>query len=364
MNSYVAALLLAILSVGAWAQDQSVPSAPGVTMALRTESNLVLVPTWVTTGAGETVFSLTSQDFVLTDNGVAQKVTVDNDLNPSPLSIVVAIETGSFGSLEIPSLSGVETILESIVGEQPHEVALVTFDSQPYLVQDFTPKLEDIGTAIQEIEPGDHDAAILDTLQYSVSLLQTRPAGNRRIVLLLSETSDHGSEAKRDDVFQALRSTNVPIYSVAFSTTQAEVHNTLTTPSPGRAKKARCLQENPGAPPGTCRGYGALGRFLILASRIGQDDDGSESNVAQLAAAATGGKYLPFNAGAGRKDLETKLYSIANDLPNRYILSFHPTSPTAGLHNLQVTVKAHPDLQVASRTNYWVKDNSTTQSHP
>lgn len=364
MNLYIAALLLSVLSVGAWVQNQAAQPAPDATMALRTDANLVLVPTWVTTKAGETVFSLSSQDFILTDNGVAQKVTVDDDINPSPLSIVVAIETGGFGRQEIPSLSGVETMVEAIVGEQPREVALVTFDSQPHLVEDFTAKLEDVGTSIQQIEPGDHDAAILDTLQYSVGLLQARPAANRRIVLLISETFDQGSQAKRDDVFQALRSTDVPIYSVAFSTTQAEVHNTLTTPSPGRAKKAKCLQEHPGAPPGMCMGYGALGRLLVLASRAGQDDDGSESNVAQLTASATGGKYLPFNAGAGRKDLEAKLYGISNDLPNRYLLSFRPTSPTVGLHNLQVAVKGHPDLQVSSRTSYWVKERTTAEPRP
>lgn len=364
MKLYVLIPLLMSLPAGVLAQSQVTQAPQDGTLSLRTDANLVLVPTWVTTPSGETVFSLTSQDFSLTDNGVVQKVTVDDDINPAPLSIVVAIETGGFGRQEIASLSGVETMLEAIVGEQPHEVALVAFDSQPHLVQDFTSNLEDVGAAIQQLEPGDHDDAILDSLQYSVTLLQARPATNRRVVLLISETFDHGSHSKPDDAFQALRSTNTPIYSVAFSTTQAEVHETLTTPSPGRAKKARCLQENPGAPPGTCRGYGALGRFLVLATRLGQDDNGSESNVAQIAASLTGGKYLPFDAGKGRKDLEAKLYTIANDLPNRYILSFRPSSPTPGLHTLQVAVKGHPDVQVSGRTSYWVKDTSVAAAHP
>ncbi|MBT9332042.1 VWA domain-containing protein [Paracidobacterium acidisoli] len=357
-------LVLAFASVGMAAQNQIAPVTTEPTITLKSEANLVLVPTWVTTQTGETVFSLTSQNFSLLDNGVPQKVTIDDDINPSPLSIVVAIETGGYGRQEIASLGGVETMVEAIVGERPHEIALVTFDSQPHLIQDFTPVTEDIGAAIQGIQPGDHDAAILDGLQYAVKMLQSRSASNRRIVLLISETFDHGSQAKADEVFQTLRSSNTPIYSVAFSTTQAEVHETLTTPSPGRAKKMRCLQENPGAPPGTCRGYGALGRLLVLASRAGQDDDGSESNVAQTAAAATGGKYLPFDARGGRKDLEKKLYSIANDLPNRYILSFRPMSPTPGLHNLQVSVQGHPELQVSSRSTYWVRDTSTTQPNP
>ncbi len=110
-------------------------------------------------------------------------------------------------------------------------------------------------------------------------------------------------------------------------------------------------------------GYGALGKLLVLASRAGQDDDGSDSNVAQIAASVTGGKYLPFDAGAGRKDLEAELYTIANDLPNRYILSFRP-SLTPGLHTLQVAVKGHPELQISSRTSYWVKDTARAEPRP
>ena len=364
MKLYAVIPLLMSLPAGLPVQGQAIQAPQDATLSLRTDANLVLVPTWATTPSGETVFSLTSHDFTLMDNGVVQKVTVDDEINPTPLSIVVAIETGGFGRQEIASLGGVETMLEAIVGEQPHEVALVAFDSQPHLVQDFTANLEDVGAAIQQLEPGDHDAAILDSLQYSVGLLQARPAGNRRVVLLISETFDHGSQSKPGDAFQSLRSTNTPIYSVAFSTTQAEVHETLTTPSPWRARKARCLQENPGAPPGTCRGYGALGRLLVLASRAGQDDNGSESNVAQIAASLSGGKYLPFDAGKGRKELEAELYNIANDLPNRYILSFHPSSPTPGLHTLQVAVKGQRNVQVSSRTSYWVKDTSVATAHP
>ncbi len=338
--------------------------AQGAPPTIRTQSNLVLVPTMVTNPDGETVFSLTAGDFTLTDNGVPQSIVVDDDSNPSPISMVVAIETGGFGAPEIPNLSGVETMLEEIAGAVPHQVALVAFDSQPHLVEGFTSNLEGIGADISQFQMGDRDAAILDTLQYSVKLLQTRPVTDRRVILLISETFDHGSRAKPEEVYQLLRSTNATLYGVAFPTSKAQAHAMMTSPSPGRAKKAKCLQEHPGAPPGTCMGYGALGRAFVLASRLGQDDNGSEANVPQIAASLTGGKYLPFNAGAGRKDLESKLYTIANDLPNRYILSFRPVSPTPGLHNLRVEVKNRYGLQISSRTSYWIASDNSDQSHP
>ncbi len=76
MNLYLATLLLVSLPARALAQNQpapAFPASPEATVSLKTEANLVIVPTWVTTQAGETVFSLSSQDFTLFDNGVAQR---------------------------------------------------------------------------------------------------------------------------------------------------------------------------------------------------------------------------------------------------------------------------------------------------
>lgn len=354
-NLSVAALFF--LAMPAFSQT---PPSQHRQCVLSTQSNLVVVPTMVTTQTGATVFSLSAQDFTLTDNGVTQKVNVDGDVSPSPLSIMIVLEIGGFGTKEMPYLKGLTTMLNAMVGEHPHEVALVAFDSHPHLVQDFTPDVAAIGKAVGQLWPGDRGAAILDGLEYSVKLLQKRPATNRRVVLLISETLDHGSQADSDEVLQELSSTNIPVYSVAFSTTKAQVHDTLTTESPGMAKKAQCIRTNL-TDPDSCytRGYGALGRALVLASRLGRDDEGSDSNVAQVASSVTGGKYLPFDATAGRKDLEAALYKIANDLPNRYILSFRPASPSPGLHNLEVGINGHPDLQISARTSYWITEETT-----
>ena len=48
----------------------------------------------VRTKAGELVFTLTANDFTLTDDGVEQKVTLEQDTDSEPLALVIAIETG------------------------------------------------------------------------------------------------------------------------------------------------------------------------------------------------------------------------------------------------------------------------------
>ena len=61
---------------------------------IRSESNVVLVPTLVRTKAGEITYSLQSKDFIIEDNGVEQNVTLDESPEQEPLSLDVAIQVG------------------------------------------------------------------------------------------------------------------------------------------------------------------------------------------------------------------------------------------------------------------------------
>jgi hypothetical protein len=45
---------------------------------------------------------------------------------------------------------------------------------------------------------------------------------------------------------------------------------------------------------------------------------------------------------------------LANHIPNRYMLSFRPTSDQAGFHALEVRIPSQPALQIAARTSYWL----------
>ena len=49
---------------------------------------------------------------------------------------------------------------------------------------------------------------------------------------------------------------------------------------------------------------------------------------------------------------------MSNDVPNYYVLSFRPTSPTPGLHALHVETKGRPQLVLDSRREYWIDDDT------
>ena len=60
------------------------------------------------------------------------------------------------------------------------------------------------------------------------------------------------------------------------------------------------------------------------------------------------------------KDLKAGLVKMSSDVPNYYVLSFHPTSLTPGLHALHLELKDRPQLELKSRSEYWI-DNDTAQ---
>jgi hypothetical protein len=105
--------------------------------ALRVSSRLVIVPTLVQTPAREVVYSLLPEDFLLTDQGVPQKVSL-NDSTKQPLSLVVLMQTGGAAVREFDKYRGLEAMLADILGGSPNQAAIVNFDSRPAAASEFT----------------------------------------------------------------------------------------------------------------------------------------------------------------------------------------------------------------------------------
>ena len=152
-----AALALACITLAAREQvalAQIAAPQPSQIPTLSAHSALVLVPALVRTKPGDLVFTLTADDFVLTDDGIPQKLTLEQDSGGEPLALVVAIEIGGAGAREFDKLGALAPMIESVVGNVPHKIAIVAFDSQPTLQQDFTPDIDEAAAAIRELTPG------------------------------------------------------------------------------------------------------------------------------------------------------------------------------------------------------------------
>ena len=82
-----------------------------------------------------------------------------------------------------------------------------------------------------------------------------------------------------------------------------------------------------------------------------------QRNVPETVAHLTGGEYFGLS---NAKSLERDLSAMANHLPNRYVLSFHPRSPHPGLHVLAVRLPGYPNLEITARKSYWAEPETAT----
>ncbi len=162
-------------------------ASPSATITVR--SSLVVVPALVKTKSGQLVFTLKADDFTVKDDGIAQKLQLEEDTDSQPLALVVVVEVGGDGIRYLDEYSNLGPLLDAIVGNVPHRVALVDFDSDPELLHGFTSDLSKIVTELNRIESGNDGASVLDAMSFAVKLLREQPPTYRRAILLLERNA-------------------------------------------------------------------------------------------------------------------------------------------------------------------------------
>lgn len=314
-----ASLLSVALLTACFAQDTT----------LRSRSNLVLVPTLVKDSQGSIVYGLSADDFIIEDNGVQQSIRLDEAPERQPISLVIAIQRGRRAAYEFPRMQGLKTMLGPLFALGTARAAIVEFDSQPKLTRNFTSDESLIDADLDNLQPGNSGAAILDAVAYSIDLLKHEPDDRERVLLLISETRDHGSHMKIEDAVAAIGQANSLMYALAFSPGFSNILDT------GRGNNIGEMHEGV--------------NFLDLAYRTAQ---AMRKNVPATVASMTGGEYQLF---ATRKKFEVRVNDFTNHLHSRYLLSFVPQNPQAGLHQIRVRLKQAGDTTVLARTSYWAE---------
>jgi len=352
------------------ADSQANPPAASITV----RSSLVIVPALVRTKSSQLVYTLKAKDFILTDDGVEQPLRLEEDTGGQPLAMVIVVETGGSGAGHLEQYQNLGPMLTNLVGNIDHKVAVVGFDSTPVLLHGFTPNLEFITRSLNNLDPGDQQAAVLDAIAYSVDMLSKQPTTYRRAILLLSETIDQDSHTTLVDALHAISDTNTAIYSIGFNSTKAatgaeakkfgDVHMPPLPPGPEHGCFSRDLGKdadgNPIKPRESRTSQNVncveellpplrLAHLAEIAAR-----NALRRNISQSVAHLTGGEYFKFK---DVKTLDRDLFTISNHIPNRYVLSFHPQSPAPGFHSIILKLRDYPQLSIEARNGYWVNQN-------
>lgn len=291
---------------------------------------LVRVPTLVRDATGALVSSLHATDFIIEDDGVPQTAHLDEAAEAEPVSLMIAVQCGRKAPNEYKRITGLAAMLDPIVSNPDNEAAVLFFDSKLDLVQDFTVDGDKVEEQLKKLPSGDHGAPIMDAVAYSSRLLGRRPEGRKRVLLLISETRDHGSKfTTLESALAAINNNDVSIYTLPFAPYLSQQFDDL--------RGSNREQWSP---------------VIDLWARMQELRQAMRKNIPHTLASITGGEYQLF---LSRNGFEDHLIDFANHLHNRYELSFEPKNPHPGLHQIRVRLRdAKSGTTLIYRTTYWV----------
>jgi VWFA-related protein len=296
-------------------------------------TNLVPVPTLVRDAKGTAVYGLKAEDFVIEDDGAPQTVHLDEAAEGEPLSLAIVVQCGRRAKREFGRISTLASMLDPVLSDQNSEAALVLFDSKLDLARDFTSNADEIEQSLAKLESGDQGAAILDAVAYSARLLARRAQGRQLVLLLISETRDHGSRfTKLDDVVRLIGENNILVFAIPFSPYTSQQLDVI-----------RGVNKDEWTPK------------IDILEKLAAAREAIRKNAPRALTSMTGGEYESFTS---RNAFETDLTTFSNHLHSRYQLSFLPNDPHLGLHQIRVKLRdPGKNWSVLFRSSYWAEPN-------
>jgi VWFA-related protein len=291
----------------------------------RVPVRLVVAPTSVTDPSGRFINGLHASDFTLFDNDVQQHVEEDSDF--LPLSIAVAIQNNNALDGAMDKIHQLGPLLGTLVVGDGGEAAILTFNQRVEVIQDFTGDLGRLTHALKLIDTSYNKSHLIDATLQAIRLLKTRPPDRRRILLLVSETRDQGSESKLRDAVAEAEVNNILIYSLNIS----RAHAASQIFAGGLQIDIQALIKEI---------YGGLKTLVV-------------ENPLSVLTRYTGGRQYPFYKQHSFEDAITK---IGEEIHGQYLLSYTPTNiHDQGYHKIRVEID-RPDLAVRTRPGYYSID--------
>lgn len=315
----------------------------------------VTTPVTVRNRAGEMVFDLTEKNFRIFDNGMEQKIE-HFDLGTDALSVTLAVETSSRIEALLPAVRKTAIVFSQTVMARDGDAAVVGFDDSVNLLAKFTSDVDAIEKTIGHLREGTSGALLYDAMARGISLLEEQPPARRRVLLVLAEASDRGSESKLGEVLRKAQLANVTIYSIGLSSTAAALRSkpnpappveigppgTFPVPTPDGMPQTpeveRQMQQG--------ADLGALAVWLV---KTGMNALGP--NALAVASKATGGLNVKTMKD---RSIEKAMDEIGGELHAQYTLGYRPKGDdVVGYHEIKVAVD-RTGTSVRTRPGYYI----------
>ncbi|HEV2397711.1 MAG TPA: VWA domain-containing protein [Candidatus Sulfotelmatobacter sp.] len=216
---------------------------------LRVQTNFVQIPVLVRDSQGRRVDGLTHRDFTVKENGKPQTLTYFTS-DPFPLSVALVLDIG----MPDIALQKVNQTYASLVGAfSPYdEVALYTYSSTVSQASDFTARTQRLTAVLDEMKlvrghnngppvlggplgpqppevngipvgtagpppvytPPKEAYVLNDAILRAALDLSKRPRGMRKVIFVISDGREYGSQASYKEVLKLLQTRNIQVKAV------------------------------------------------------------------------------------------------------------------------------------------------------
>lgn len=338
---------------------------------------LVTLVATVTDSSGRSVPDLRPEDFIVTEDGKEQNVTLVEQNQDLPVSMGVVLDTS--GSME-PKIqtaaSAIDNFLDSLLRDD--DIFLMTFAEQPQMLQPFTTDRNKISSALRRIRLG-NNTALYAAVQQGVREVR-KGKHEKKAILLVTDGQDTANRVTLDQAMLDVRQSHVLVYALGIAPSGLRLPGSTTTGgpqtiprtipgtggrggggginTPGITLPGGIKIPLPGGPiykqfpSGTARKGGTT-------VSAGNGQDTVDMNILDQIAQATGGKaWLITDRSVNGSTMDDALDEISAELRNQYTIGYHPSHSMNDGKWHQVTVKAkNSRYDVRSRKEYFGGDN-------
>jgi len=275
---------------------------PSVSDSMRVDVRLVNVYATVIDSTGRYVGGLKKSDFLVEEDGKRQTLSHFDWNQDTPVSVGIVLDTSDSMRSKIETArNAVDRFVRTIHPDD--DIFLMGFDSEAYLLQDFTSDRSKLRKALQYAEPAG-ETVLYDALEQALDKIESG-TNSKRAILLITDGQDTASQASFNEVRQRIRKSELLLYALGISETPI---------------------------------YGATNSTSRFAGR-----DTVDMNILKMFARDSGGSAYSVSKdtlGGKNSQFEGILAEIAEELRNQYTLAYHPSHPDDGqFHTIRVSTR-------------------------
>ncbi|HEY6957933.1 MAG TPA: VWA domain-containing protein, partial [Candidatus Limnocylindria bacterium] len=215
--------LFRVLTVLAFALAMTAPAAAGdpvqitITGVDPSDFPTVRLVASITDAAGRPIDKVSTTDIVLSEDGRAQRSSLERVGEQQPVAVVLALDIS--GSMAGKPLADAKAALATLIASLgPNDsAALITFDASVHVAQPLTKDKTLVRAAI-DAAAANGNTAIFDAANSAIELLAATDPQARRAIVLLTDGVDNSSHVSLAAVAQRMSTQPYPLYVVGLGT--------------------------------------------------------------------------------------------------------------------------------------------------